>query len=401
MTSPTEAVPGPGAGAWTRTITGYAVTVAEGALERVASMAAATTSAHRYAIISDDIVRDLYADRIAGQFGDGSVTVLSIPSGETYKTRESWARLTDDLVAAGHGRDSAIIALGGGVVGDLAGFVAATYMRGIPFVQVPTTLLAMIDASVGGKTAVDTPAGKNLVGAFHRPAAVIIDPSVLATLPVRELRGGLAEAIKHGAIADARYFDWLRRSLPALLGPGEPQAPKLARRSDSIPEQDAASLMVALITRSVELKGSVVERDEREGGIRRILNFGHTLGHAIEASSGYRLLHGEAIAIGMALEAELAERAGIAARGTATTLRQVLRAAGLPTERPPGMDPRRIMELARGDKKARGGMIEFALPLEIGRMAGEERGWSIHVGDALVLEVLEERVAPDEPDVAK
>ncbi len=274
-------------------------------------------------------------------------------------------------------------------------------MRGIPFVQVPTTLLAMIDASVGAKTAVDTPAGKNLVGAFHRPAAVIIDPNVLATLDPRELRGGLAEAIKHGVIADARYFDWIRRSLPALLGPGESHAPRPGRRSDSVPEQDASSLLVGLITRSVELKGSVVERDEREGGIRKTLNFGHTLGHAIETLSGYRLLHGEAIAIGMALEAELAERAGIAIRGTATTLRQVLRMAGLPTERPPALDPRRIVEMARGDKKSRGGMIEFALPLEIGRMAGEDRGWSVHVGDALVLEVLEERVAPERPGLAK
>ena len=399
MKPPAEAAAGQGAGAWSRTITGYTVTVAEGALERVASMAATSTSAHRYAIITDDIVRELYADRVAEQFGDGSVTLLSIPSGEAHKTRESWARLTDELLAAGLGRDSAIVALGGGVVGDLAGFVAATYMRGIPFVQVPTTLLAMIDASVGGKTGVDTPAGKNLVGAFHRPAAVIIDPNVLATLPSRELRGGLAEAIKHGAIADARYFDWIRRSLPALLAPGESRT-RPGRRSDSVPEQDAASSMVALITRSVELKGTVVERDEREAGIRKILNFGHTLGHAIEAASGYGLLHGEAIAIGMALEAELAERAGISARGTAATLRQVLLAAGLPTERPSGMDPRRIVEMARGDKKARGGMVEFALPLEIGRMAGEERGWSVHVGDALVLEVLEERVAPDRPDVA-
>lgn len=385
---------------WSRTITGYVVTVAEHALERIATLAAESTSAHRYAIITDDTVRGLYAEQVSERFPSGAVTTHSVAAGEASKTRESWARLTDELLASGHGRDSAIIALGGGVVGDLAGFVAATYMRGIPFVQVPTTLLAMIDASVGGKTAVDTPAGKNLVGAFHRPAAVLIDPDVLATLPLRELRGGLAEAIKHGAVANATYFDWVRRWLPVLLG--RRQAPDSAPgRNDSVPERNAASLMVDLITRSVEIKGRIVERDERETGIRRILNFGHTVGHAIEALSGYRLLHGEAIAIGMALEAELAERAGIAERGTAATLRDVLGAAGLPTERPQGIEPVRVVEMARGDKKARGGMIELALPLAIGRMAGEERGWSVHVGDQLLLEVLEERAGPEWSDLAK
>ena len=374
--------------------------MAERAIERVASIAAAATSAHRYAIITDETVAGLYGERVAAQFPTGTITTHSVPAGEASKTRESWARLTDELLASGHGRDSAILALGGGVVGDLAGFVAATYMRGIPFVQIPTTLLAMIDASVGAKTAVDTPAGKNLVGAFHRPAAVVVDPDVLATLPDRELRAGLAEAIKHGAIADARYFDWIRRSLPALLAGGAGDAGSLAE-NDSVPERSAASLMVQLITRSIELKGAVVERDERETGIRRILNFGHTIGHAVEALSGYQLLHGEAIAIGMSLEAELAERAGVAERGTGATLRDVLRAAGLPTERPPAMQPGRIVELAHGDKKARAGAIELALPAELGRMAGEDRGWSVRVGDALLLEVLEERVAPDSPEPAR
>ena len=385
---------------WSRTITGYVVTVAEGALGRLGQLAASSTPAHRYVIITDDTVRALYAEQAAIQLGDKGGTLLSIPPGEANKTRESWSRLTDEMLAAGHGRDSAIVALGGGVVGDLAGFVAATYMRGIPFVQVPTTLLAMIDASVGGKTGVDTPAGKNLVGAFHRPAAVIVDPLVLRTLPPRELRAGLAEAIKHGAIADGRYFDWIRRSLPALIRSDGPPG-GVDRRNDSVPEQNDSSLMVDLITRSIEIKARVVERDEREGGIRRILNFGHTLGHAVEALSGYRLLHGEAISIGMALEAELAERAGIAERGTASTLRQVLSAAGLPTERPQAILPGRVVEAARSDKKARGGMIELSLPSEIGRMAGEDRGWSVRVGDALLLEVLEERVAPSAPGGAK
>ncbi len=363
---------------WTRTVAGYVITVASGSLDRVEAIARASAPAHRYAIITDDTVRRLYVERVVAQFGSASVTVLSVSPGEAHKTRESWARLTDDLLSAGHGRDSAIIALGGGVVGDLAGFVAATYMRGIPFVQVPTTLLAMLDASVGGKTAVDTPAGKNLVGAFHRPAAVIVDPAVLGTLPARELRGGLAEAIKHGMIADAAYLDLIRHSLATLLGA----------------EGHRSRLMAELITRSIEIKSDVVEGDEREAGRRRILNFGHTLGHAIEALSGYTLLHGEAVAIGMALEAELAERAGIAGRGTAAGLREVLRNADLPTERPRSIDADRVLELARGDKKTRAGVIEMALPLAVGRMAGEERGWTVDVGEDLIREVVEERAGP-------
>ena len=363
---------------WTRTVTGYAITVAESALDRVAAIAAESAAAHRYAVITDDTVRALYADRVVAQFAEADVTVHSVASGEIHKTRESWATLTDELLAAGHGRDSSIIALGGGVIGDLAGFVAATYMRGIPFVQVPTTLLAMIDASVGGKTGVDTPAGKNLVGAFHRPGAVVVDPTVLGTLPPRELRAGLAEAIKHGMIADAAYLSRIREALPDLLAANG----------------HSSRAMTDLITRSIELKGDVVESDEREGGRRRILNFGHTLGHSIESLSGFGLLHGESVAIGMALETELAERAGIAERGTAATLRAILTRAGLPTERPRSIDAGRVVEGARGDKKARAGLTELSLPLAIGRMAGEERGWTMHVGEELMLEVLEERVEP-------
>lgn len=359
---------------WTRDVTGYPVTVAPDALERVAAISAEATSAHRFAIITDETVRDLYATRLAGTFVQSEVAVLAVPPGETHKTRESWARLTDQLLALGHGRDSALIAVGGGVVGDLAGFVAATFMRGIPFVQVPTTLLAMIDASIGGKTAVDTPHGKNLVGAFHRPAAVIADPTVLATLPPRELRAGLAEAIKHGVIADAAYFAHIRDALPALLAPGG----------------HATTYMAELIIRSIELKAAIVERDEREGGLRKILNFGHTLGHAIEALGNYQLLHGESISIGMALEAEVGERAGISARGTADAVRHVLDTAGLPSVRPRFLDPDRIIEVARGDKKTRAGSIELAIPLSVGKMAAEETGWTARIGEELIREVLDE-----------
>ncbi|HEY2898087.1 MAG TPA: 3-dehydroquinate synthase, partial [Gemmatimonadaceae bacterium] len=303
----------------------YEVFVGVGLLDGAAEIIRTAAPAHRYAIISDENVAPLYAARVREALGSPETELLTIPAGESTKTREQWARLSDALLGAGFGRDSAIIALGGGVVGDLAGFVAATYMRGIPFVQLPTTLLAMIDASIGGKTGVDTPAGKNLVGAFHRPRAVIADPSVLATLPANHLRSGLAEAIKHGAIADAAYYVRIEDSLPSLLAD---------------PGDDA---MRALILRSVEIKAGIVVQDEREGGIRRNLNFGHTLGHAIESESGYALLHGEAIAIGMVLEAMLGERLGITAPTTSSRLRNTVMRAGLPHASPANLDAHRIL----------------------------------------------------------
>ncbi|HEU4563526.1 MAG TPA: 3-dehydroquinate synthase [Gemmatimonadaceae bacterium] len=339
-----------------------------GALGDVGAIARETAPAHRYAIISDDTVAPLYAARVAASLGGERVELFTIPPGEEHKTRASWARLTDAMLAAGLGRDSAVIALGGGVVGDVAGFVAATYMRGIPVVQLPTTLLAMIDASIGGKTGVDTPAGKNLVGAFHQPAAVIADPETLRTLPAPLLRAGLAEAIKHGVIADAGYFD----EIGAVL--------------HSIP-RDAGALE-RLIARSVAIKADVVRRDEREGGVRKILNFGHTIGHAVESESGYRLLHGEAVAIGMVLEARLAERAGIAAAGTSERIEALAASAGLPTERPAELSAARLIAAMRTDKKARGGEVELALPSRVGAMAGAASGWGIRVAEPLLREVL-------------
>lgn len=328
--------------------------------------------AHRYAVITDSTVGPLYADRVARQFDSKSFETLTIPAGESNKTRETWARLTDQLLAKGYGRDSAIIALGGGVVGDLAGFVAATFMRGVPFVQIPTTLLAMIDASIGGKTAVDTPAGKNLVGAFHAPRAVFSDPQVLATLSLNEICSGLAEAIKHGVIADAPYLGAVASRAPELLATG-------GRESDS---------MLSLIVPSIEIKADIVSRDEREEGLRKVLNFGHTIGHAVELVSGYSLLHGEAVAIGMALESELAEKIGVAQTGTAATVKGVVQSVRLPTAIPAGMDGKAVIEAMRSDKKGRSGSIRFALPLRIGAMAGEDTGWTVSVGDDQLREVL-------------
>lgn len=347
----------------------YRVTIARGALASIGEVARAMAPAHRYAIISDSNVAPRYAAAVAERLGAPS-RLFAFAAGEAHKTRDTWAALTDDMLDAGFARDTAVIALGGGVVGDVAGFVAATFMRGVPFIQVPTSLLAMIDASIGGKTGIDTPAGKNLVGAFHQPAAVLADPDVLRSLPLEHQRAGLAEALKHGVIADAEHFDAVAAAL---------------RDIEACVERDAFTDLVA---RSIEIKAHVVRRDEREGGIRKILNFGHTLAHAIELRSDYRMLHGEAVAIGMVLESAIAERIGVADRGTEARIAAVVREAGLPASVPAGMSADEILAATRGDKKARGGRVEYALPARIGAMAGEDSGWAIPVPEDVVLEVL-------------
>ena len=361
----------PAGGAREIALFGYRIHVGDGLLDRLGEIVAEATRAHRFAIVTDSNVAPLYAARVRDALSPADADLYHVPAGESHKTRESWATLTDRMLEDGHGRDSVVVALGGGVIGDLAGFVAATYMRGIPFVQLPTTLLAMVDASVGGKTGVDTPIGKNLVGAFHQPAAVVADTAVLHTLPVAQLRAGLAEALKHGVIADARHFDDAIRAGAAL---------------GKIPGSDA---LADLVARSVAIKADVVARDEREGGVRKTLNFGHTLGHAIEHESGYRLLHGEAVAIGMALEAEIAERIGVAERGVAEQIRSALREMSLPANPPSDLAPPRLLAATRGDKKARGGVVEYALPRCVGAMAGADRGWGIAVPDDVVLAALE------------
>ena len=350
----------------------YRVVIARGALAEIGRVAAANARAHRYAIISDETVAPLYAGRVRAALGEGRTRLYAIPPGEEQKTRETWGALTDSMLTDGFGRDTAVIALGGGVVGDLAGFVAATYMRGVPYIQVPTTLLAMIDASIGGKTGVDTSHGKNLVGAFHQPSAVIADPDVLRTLPPEHLRAGLAEAIKHGVIADAAYFEDVVNAAPEIVA---------GNRS-------AAAALERVVVRSVSIKADVVKRDEREGGVRKTLNFGHTIGHAIELRSDYRMLHGEAVAVGMVLESRVAEKLGIAEAGTSDRLRQGVERTGLPAARPADQSPDEILSATRGDKKARGGVVEYALPARIGAMAGGDRGWGTAVADEIVLEIL-------------
>ena len=356
----------------------YPIVVASGALARLAELVHERASAHRYAVVTDENVARHYLDSVRDALvaDDGKadrVFTVVVPAGEQHKTREQWAAITDALLAKGCGRDTTVVALGGGVIGDLAGFVAATYMRGIPVVQIPTTLLAMVDASVGGKTAVDTSAGKNLVGAFHPPAIVVIDPATLASLPHRELRAGLAEVIKHGVIANEAELRAVRAIAPALFA-GTASQPALE----------------SLIERSVRIKAKIVAADERELGLRKLLNFGHTIGHGIEAASDYVLLHGEAIAMGMVAEARVAERAGIADTGTANAIEETITIAGLPSRIPPTVAPDRVIGLMRSDKKQRRGVLEYALPRRIGEMAGEDSAWGIPIPDALTVDILAE-----------
>src|SRR5882672_11368545 len=268
----------------------YDIVIGRGLLADLPAFVKTACPASRYVVITDSHVAKLYGEQVMARFHEAKLPVelLEFPAGEWNKTRETWASLSDRMLAAQLGRDSAVIALGGGVVGDLAGFVAATYLRGIPCIQVPTTLLAMIDSSIGGKAGVDVPAGKNLLGAFHQPRLVVVDTAVLASLAPAQLIAGMAEAVKHGVIADADYFAFLEGSHGRALA------------------RDPAAID-RLVTRSIEIKAAVVADDEREMGRRAILNFGHTVGHAVEAATQFTMLHGEAVAIGMAYEARLAE----------------------------------------------------------------------------------------------
>lgn len=351
---------------------GYEVLVGAGLFSTIASVLSRFCPAHRYAVVTDDRVAELYAVRLSRMLhGAGYRTdVFAFTNGEAQKTRETWALVSDAMLESGCGRDTALLAFGGGVPGDLGGFVAATYMRGLPYVQVPTSLLAMIDASVGGKTGVDTPGGKNLVGAFHQPQCVIIDPELLQTLPQAHLRAGLAEAVKHGAIADAEYLQWIDQNSESLLA-GDTQA--LAR----------------LIVRSVEIKAEIVAKDEKESGPRKLLNFGHTIAHAVEAVSGYAMLHGEAVSVGMVEEARIGERSGVTVAGTAARLRKLLTKLGLPTSLPMGYGADAVVEWTRSDKKARNGRVEYALIQDIGTpLIGKEGRWGHPVADETVAEVL-------------
>jgi len=302
------------------------------------------------AVITNEVVAPLYLARVrsALEASGARVVQVLIEDGEQAKGWQTLDLVIDALLAARLGRDALIVALGGGVVGDLAGFAAAVYQRGLAYIQVPTTLLAQVDSSVGGKTAINHARGKNLVGAFHQPCAVITDVATLDTLPDRELRAGLAEVIKHGAALDAPFFDWLERNVEKILA------------------RDRAALVYA-VRRSCELKAAVVAQDERESGQRALLNLGHTFGHAIETATGFGpWLHGEAVAAGMVMAAGLSARAGLLASGDAQRIEALIARAGLPT-RGPKLAPERWRELIALDKKSAAGRVRFVLLEAVGR----------------------------------
>jgi 3-dehydroquinate synthase len=350
----------------------YDILIGQGLVQQLDRILPQYCPAAAYALIADSHVAKLYGESIAHQVSGAGcqVELLTFPAGESNKTRDTWASLSDQMLAAHLGRDAAVIGLGGGVVGDVAGFVAATYLRGVPFVQIPTSLMAMIDSSIGGKAGVDVPAGKNLLGAFHQPRVVVADLDLLGSLSSVQLAAGLAEAVKHGVIADAEYLAFLEAEYAAIFAKHAPALEHVVRRS-------------------VEIKAAVVGQDEREKGKRAILNFGHTVGHAIEATSKYEVLHGDAVAIGMVYEARLAEMLGIAPSGTARRIRAVLEQLHLPVERPAASEIDDLIAAMRADKKVRAGEIRLALPSAIGRAYGDDtNGWTVAVDEALLRQVL-------------
>jgi 3-dehydroquinate synthase len=325
----------------------YEVRVGKGLLDSP-QLAALVAGAQAF-VLSDGNVAPLYLDRVRQSLAGKQVSSFVIPAGEQEKTLHRFGEAMQALAEAGASRDVTVLALGGGVVGDLAGFVSACWMRGVRFVQLPTTLLAMVDSSVGGKTAVDMPAGKNLVGAFHQPAAVLADHDTLSTLPARELRAGLAEIVKAAAIADADFFAWLEANAEGLVAGDE-------------------ALLEHAISTSIAFKAGVVARDERERGERMLLNLGHTFGHAIETAQGYGgLLHGEAVAVGMVLAATLSAHLGMSPHEDTARLRALLTRLGLPTAVPAGLEAHDLLARMRLDKKAVSGVSRLVLWRGIGR----------------------------------
>ena len=321
----------------------YDILIGRGLLADESTFAGLPTGG-RAMIVTNDTVAPLFASRLAQSLGAhfSDVQQVVLPDGEVHKDWPALNRIFDALLQSGSDRKTTLFALGGGVVGDMTGFAAACYMRGVPYVQVPTTLLAQVDSSVGGKTAINHPLGKNMIGVFNQPLRVVADLDTLDTLPQRELIAGLAEVIKYGPIADDAFFVWLEEHLDALLA------------------RDTAALAHA-ITRSCEIKAWVVSQDERETGLRAILNFGHTFGHAIEAGLGYGTwLHGEAVGCGMVMAAELSGQVGLIDQAYAARIRRLVERAGLPVGAP-ALGVARYQQLMRVDKKAEGGATRFVL----------------------------------------
>jgi 3-dehydroquinate synthase len=329
----------------------YPIVVGQGVLETLGLRLAAVRRTGKVAVVTDDTVAKLYGGTAVRSLKAAGYQphVIALPAGERTKTLNWLSRVLDQLVAARFERNSIVVALGGGVIGDLAGFAAAVYQRGVPFVQVPTTLVAQVDSSVGGKTGVNHPLGKNLIGAFHQPRLVLIDILTLRTLPKRQWLAGLAEVIKYGVIADEQFFAYLEDHVEALL----------KMESDAV---------LHVVSRSCDIKASVVAEDERESGRRRILNYGHTIGHALERLGRYRsLVHGEAVAIGMVQEAGLARAQGVCSDEVVTRQRDLIIRTGLPEAMPP-VPFGQLWNAMQHDKKVANGQVYCVFPEQIGRV---------------------------------
>ncbi len=325
-------------------------------LSSVAGEIASWNDVSKYFIITDSNIKRLYGDGFLKTLRSYKIEVhlLSVPAGEKSKTRKTKEQLEDKLLKLKADRSSLIIALGGGVIGDLAGFVATTLLRGIPFIQIPTTLLSQVDSSIGGKVAVDHPLGKNLIGAFYQPKKVYVDINTLKTLSEREFRNGMAEVIKDATILDSKLFSYLEKNHPKII-------------SNSANGILHPSYFIHLINRCCELKKMIVEKDERETGLRRILNFGHTIGHAVESLSNYKLAHGEAVAIGMVAEAKISAALGMLKQSEVERLNNLIQMYNLPTDIPSRMDRNKIVRLTCQDKKAEQGIVRYTLLENIGK----------------------------------
>ena len=330
----------------------YDVAIAPGGLTQLGSWMQPLKLGKKVLLVSSPPIFRHYGERAIATLTESGfgVTYCLLPAGERYKTAASLQKIYDAALAQRLERSSTIVALGGGVVGDMAGFAAATWLRGIAFVQVPTSLLAMVDASIGGKTGINHPHGKNLIGAFHQPRLVLIDPEVLQTLPAREFRAGMAEVIKYGIIWDAELFEQLE------------QAAQLDQRRYLSPD-----LIQLILTRSCQAKAHVVSKDEKEAGLRAILNYGHTIGHAVESLTGYRVVnHGEAVAIGMVAAGAIAVQLGLWTQVECDRQTALIQKVGLPTRLPPNLDLDAILDALQTDKKVSAGQVRFVLPTHIG-----------------------------------
>lgn len=319
-------------------------------LDAVAREIARWNDVSKYFIITDSNVKRFYGNEFLKTLCSrkAEAYLLSVPAGENSKIRKTKEQLEDKLLKLKADRNSLIIALGGGMIGDLAGFVAATFMRGIPFIQIPTTLLSQVDSSIGGKVAVDHPFGKNLIGAFYQPKTVFIDVNTLRTLPEKEFRNGIAEVMKYAAILDKQFISYLQQYYRQIM-----------RKNKSV--------LIYIIKRCCELKKMIVEKDEKETELRRILNFGHTIGHAVESLSNYKLSHGEAVAIGMVAEAKISVALGMLNLSEVERLKNLLKLYDLPTEIPSRMDTNKIIRLTMHDKKIQHGKVQYTLLDKIGK----------------------------------